>query len=338
MAVTAWAPEAAPDSEIWLREALAGWGDGGSAAGAEPHGDDAFEGEVVGTDDRTRVADSLAAPYRWVCSVSVQPAASGPTPAASFGRGTGVLVGPRHVLTSAHVLLDENDNRTRDPAQIEISPARNGLGAKGNLLGTFTTRKYVVHPLWQAENTNQLHAFQQRVQRAFFRAHPSFDPGAFQRLVAVFRNTFDYGLVILEDDLSALEHESFGARAGRKGALGHWNATATARFDRLGPGVLGGAAARVVGYPGARQRRRRGWDMFEGDGQIEALHTWSRVLAHTADTSEGNSGGPVWIDHDGRTWLVGIHRGAGARGDRRNHAIRVTRELKRTVDRWIASN
>ena len=48
----------------------------------------------VRTEERVPTGQALAVPYRWICRLTV-PSADPTDP--SYGMGTGVLVGPRHV-------------------------------------------------------------------------------------------------------------------------------------------------------------------------------------------------------------------------------------------------
>jgi hypothetical protein len=70
-------------------------------------GRDAFESEVFGNDGRVRVTDTLIAPARWICAIDLfiddPKRGKGGSPVKSLSRATGILIGPRHVLTAAHV-------------------------------------------------------------------------------------------------------------------------------------------------------------------------------------------------------------------------------------------
>ena len=77
--------------------------------------------EIIGrTDDRVHVADTNVVPWRWVCAVDL------PLDDPGASRGSGVLVGPRHLLTAAHVLPRGDPDKL---AKVRISPARNGDNA-----------------------------------------------------------------------------------------------------------------------------------------------------------------------------------------------------------------
>src|SRR4051812_22639357 len=76
----------------------------------------ALEAEVLGRDTRALVADTTGAPFRYICHLT-RPIAGGER------MGTGTVIGPRTVLTAAHVLLGA------DPTDIVVTPARNGRSA-----------------------------------------------------------------------------------------------------------------------------------------------------------------------------------------------------------------
>jgi V8-like Glu-specific endopeptidase len=75
-------------------------------------GEPATEWERIGTDDRRAVTDKWALPFRWICSLRAT-YSTGPA-----GRGTGLLVGPRQVLTAAHCLYRMSDGAR--PKAVEV--------------------------------------------------------------------------------------------------------------------------------------------------------------------------------------------------------------------------
>jgi V8-like Glu-specific endopeptidase len=76
--------------------------------------------EIVPPDDsRAQVANTLQAPYRWVCLIEMKFRSDGTN---KIVRGTGILVSPRHVLTSAHLF----DARSLSNSKMTVAPARNG--------------------------------------------------------------------------------------------------------------------------------------------------------------------------------------------------------------------
>lgn len=99
------------------------------AADTEAIGVDA---EIIGrTDDRVHVADTNVVPWRWVCALDL------PLDDPGASRGSGVLVGPRHLLTAAHVLPRGDPDKL---AKVRISPARNGDNAD-HPFGAYSIRR-----------------------------------------------------------------------------------------------------------------------------------------------------------------------------------------------------
>jgi hypothetical protein len=58
-----------------------------------------------------------------------------------------------------------------------------------------------------------------------------------------------------------------------------------------------------------------------------------RTMTYTGNVTEGQSGSPVWIEHNGKHILVGI---VVARGST-NRVVRITRELCRQLGSWMGT-
>jgi glutamyl endopeptidase len=78
---------------------------------------------VIGVDSRVMVTDTSTLPWRCICHLEVE-YEFGPV-----GFGTGFLIGPKSVLTAAHVLVNLPSNdpaRRRTARQIRVIPGRSG--------------------------------------------------------------------------------------------------------------------------------------------------------------------------------------------------------------------
>jgi glutamyl endopeptidase len=78
---------------------------------------------VIGVDSRVMVTDTSPIPWRCICHLEVE-YETGPV-----GFGTGFLIGPRAVLTAAHVLVSRpwsDPAKRRTARQIRVIPGRNG--------------------------------------------------------------------------------------------------------------------------------------------------------------------------------------------------------------------
>lgn len=169
--------------------------------------------EQIGPHDtRARVpaAETLGVPYRWICRLTVP----GLDPFdRTYGMGTGVLIGPRHVLTAAHVLVSETDPSRTVGDRLRVQPSRNGDAKRFKEVGI---RGWHVHP------------------RAFLRVRNRY----------VLQPQHDYGLVTLDTTVSdwSLGPCPLGYW-GLPGACGDGATVGMEAADIIGQEV------RVTGYP-----------------------------------------------------------------------------------------
>jgi Trypsin len=149
------------------------------------------EREAIPPDERRLVPDTLAVPYRRICSLDVTFDRPYPWNAdrskgrwmSGFACRSGLLVGPRHVLTAAHCIYADGETR---PTSVYVAPARNGRR----------------DPLARVKAV------------AWGVPANAFGP---RGIVA----DHDYAVVTLERDIARLRHAAL-----RHGQLGHWGSDA----------------------------------------------------------------------------------------------------------------
>jgi V8-like Glu-specific endopeptidase len=325
-----WSEAEAPWSEAEWSEAEAPWSEGEWSEAETPWSEPSRtmtlapepadrEAEVIPPDDRRLVTDTLPVPFRWICSIDVI------RPDGKLNRGTGVLIGPRHVLTAAHVLYDRDGT---GPQSVHVAPGRNGRTATAGVFEPVGRIKATAYSV----------------------------PGAFLTGRTVQTNTrFDFALITLAKDASALP-----VRAQGGAPLGYWGSPASGArtvLRALEPAFLTGKPVYVCGYPGDWCGRTHldprigcsASDQATAQLVHHGLATFPApmpgVLLHTADTFGGQSGAPVWMQfNDGSRFLVGIHTGAnivldGVTGRQlpvtANKAVHLSADVLKLVRSWM---
>jgi hypothetical protein len=120
---------------------------------AEAPGWERVESEIIGTNDMDAVANSLAVPYRWVCRLEIDyditPFGTAQRLTGS-GLGTGTLISPCHVLTSAHNLIDYDPVRknTLRATRIRVTPAHDGSSSPPVATVEADLSRSPLHRLW----------------------------------------------------------------------------------------------------------------------------------------------------------------------------------------------
>jgi V8-like Glu-specific endopeptidase len=124
----------------------------------------------------------------------------------------------------------------------------------------------------------------------------------------------DYAAILLNEDLP-LDGLAFG-------------------FGVLSDRELTGLPANVVGYPGEFRKTPQA-DTMWGDDTPPLDAPSTNRLNYRIDTSEGQSGSPVFFvrDAENDAIAVGIHN-YGVEDDNRNHATRITQDVKKNLTVW----
>jgi hypothetical protein len=160
----------------------------------------------------------------------------------------------------------------------------------------------------------------------------------------------DYALVVLDRDLGVATNPKL------KGQLGFWGENPSlAVIKVLADAALHGKDARVTGYPGDAcgsalikrsstpidkliancvARRPDEWASRQwwAVGTMDARNH-RRLLYHTADTHEGQSGSPIYLAIGKVCSLAAVH--AGNDNSRRNKGERVTARMLTEIAAWI---
>jgi V8-like Glu-specific endopeptidase len=274
-----------------------------------------MEEEIIGTDDRVRVNPTTGVPYRWVCSLML----SFPDPAVPGGtlafRGSGTLIGNRHILTCAHNLRDRMEGAAAlsTVSSVTARPAHN-LGA--NPFGTARSSRVRWAAGWNGSTATQ-----------------------------------DYGLITLSTPLGARTHASLGGQPlGFWSSPTHGGGT---RIHPVGDDILRNAPLNVSGYPGdkcgalpargsatgaqlgACPSSRWASTQWQSFGRVVSLAPAGLVL-YDMDTKGGHSGSPVWLRWQGFRNLTAVHTGYSPPTG--NRGVRLTDTVLKQVRAWMKAD
>lgn len=264
-----------------------------------------MESEIVlNQDDRIRVNHTSLSPFRWTCSLEVEfsepvlyPLGPLERPNQQWrtleptlsGCGSGLLVSPHHVLTSAHVIagLKTVKGVGRAPLfqlvpakKVTIIPGRNEAVRIPQPFDHFISHKLKVFPGFKKWMEN-----------------PS----------GVSLNTIKQALA---HDIGLIEINSWpGEKLGWWGLDDRYDLSPVSESFRT---RLDKKEVAIAGYPGEKGKIACGTP-YRSAGQVVATSfrvggKTQDVLLYDADTSAGMSGSPVWVKSSGgRYRLVAVH-------------------------------
>jgi V8-like Glu-specific endopeptidase len=262
------------------------------------------------------VSNSFDVPYRCVCRLQVQE--KGASGWRDKEPATGVLVGPRHVLTAAH-LLDPYYQQRAGQWQVRVYPGFDGSRHLGEEIST----RIKVSKGWEAGTKE------------------AGDLGA-----------YDFGMVFLPGDISTKKPKELGGKS-----LGYWgnptNGYKTV-FAPLDAATLESKTVYSAGYP--RGRKKAMWVGTGTLSNVlirikDKIERYKRGMDHNAmetlgEEARGMSGGPVWLKRGSTRYLIGVNssitpvehvdeKSGTRRKFWRGHAARVTIELFEEVIEWM---
>jgi V8-like Glu-specific endopeptidase len=269
---------------------------------------------IIGPDNRIRVRQALDIPYRWVCQISARRRKGGAL--RKFGPvGTGILISPRFVLTAAHLLHgSEKDARGQwvdiEAEYVVVTPARNQNSPSGNdqPFGQFEARGWRLPAKYRPRSADAW--------------------------------KYDYAVIELKEPAGAKRAQVLGDKM-----LCFWGSRecgGNTQLEVLGTRELAGKTAYTAGYPADLGKGTR---LYSTSGMLSSLDILGRhgIMNYDADGCPGQSGSPIWIERDGKQYLVGIFTKVGTGYDAvtgtvlLNSAVRITQEVFEQISRWFES-
>lgn len=235
--------------------------------------------------------DSLKIPLRWICRLRLRgmiPRENETTKRDNLG--TGVLIGPRHVLTAAHLLEPFYTASANQITSIDVMPA---YGNGTDRLGTYSMKN--------PKNLRVAASWRDASKR-------EADPLALPQDKSAGN---DFGMIILNDDkISTDKHKSLDGRA-----LGYWGHPTRGNGTVFSPLpakflIEPSKPMHTAGYPTNEGK------VWSGSGSIFNLlgpkdaprpafnHL---ILKSLGEKAKGISGGPLWIKVNNTRFLTGLN-------------------------------
>jgi V8-like Glu-specific endopeptidase len=136
-------------------------------------------------------------------------------------------------------------------------------------------------------------------------------------------SNFDFGLITLEHPVDPAVQ--WWGQASSQSAW--WSEALIPLRELVNPGI----PLSTAGYPSAKDRQRR--RMFESNGATVAGR-FAGIFRHTLDTTEGQSGSPIWTLRNGLYVLIGIATSYGTTGQLASWV----RFVQAEVNRWMSED
>lgn len=220
--------------------------------------------EIIGRDTRKRRRNTNAYPFRYICQLSW------PEGLHTMG-GSGILVGPRTILTAGHNLVRSDPTPAINrPQDMKIVPGRDGARKP---FGETVGARFILPP-------------------GFIRRNASGTITGFR-----IATRFDYAIVHLKDPLGS--------------TAGYWGQNPRPSGDSRGSSITGTLplppgrlSVNLSGYPVDKPWGTQ-WSAFN-----RLQRRQNGLLLYENDTFGGHSGSPVWVTRhssNGGRNLVGVH-------------------------------
>jgi V8-like Glu-specific endopeptidase len=206
--------------------------------------------------------------------------------------GSGVLISDRHVLTAAHVLDDVIRSPGGLPGQFHLE-VNLALDGRDSLGPYLASKAPDIAPKYDPSNKDDVDN--------------------------------DFAIITLDRPV-----DRDTAKRLKGGALCFWGSSSCGAGTTsvpVDPSALLRQMASTAGYPG----NRGGSTMWCFSGMLASVPPQSPIMVYTGETTEGQSGSPVWIEQNGKRNLVGI---AVARGNV-NRVLRMTWGVVEQLNEWM---
>jgi V8-like Glu-specific endopeptidase len=136
---------------------------------------------------------------------------------------------------------------------------------------------------------------------------------------------YDYALITLSQPIADLTPRGLGG-----GKLCFWGSSACGA-GTTGEPVDASSLSRITAYTAGYPRNKGANQMWGFSGGLISASEQSPIMVYQGELTEGQSGSPVWIQHDGTYDIVGI---AVARGSS-NRVVRLSWDVVFQLNSWM---